>query len=105
MTLYGLDKNECIDVCDRTVQDNVRPDENESPIGKWEAEKKLLYIDNIDIGKIENLKTNVDNMSVEDITNDIKNIMVNSAIITFPKKPVNRRTVTARKKAAVWYRK
>ena len=48
-----------------------------------------------------NLKTSVDNMSVENITNAIKDIMVNSAIITFPKKPVNRRTVTARKKAAV----
>ena len=73
-------------------------------VGKWEVDKKQQYIDNLDANKVQNLKDNVGNMSIECITSELKNILLDTAKITFPAK--SRRTKkskTRTKRTAPWY--
>jgi hypothetical protein len=75
-------------------------------IGKWDNEKMKEYIDGIDITKVQNVLHNIDNMSVDEITNIIGSIMIESAKSTFPVREVSRITNRSRpQKRAIWFDK
>ena len=103
-TISGLNKNgiEMNIVSSKDTEEEVLQEGDSE--GKWEVDKKQQYIDNLDANKVQNLKHNVGNMSIECITSELKNILLDTAKITFPAK--SRRTKkskTRTKRTAPWY--
>lgn len=87
--LYGCENNE--QICDNDSSINIINNEvshensrnkNHKKI-KWNTDKKQEFIDNIDKCKVNYLLENCDNISVQQITSELNNLVIESARNTF----------------------
>ena len=88
------------------VRDELRLTDTiaEKRIGKWEKEKEIEFTTNIDLDKVENLLCNVDSMSVNEITKCVCDIMIKSAMTTFPKTQKQKKNLKlGKRKIAAWF--
>lgn len=58
--------------------------EKQSRPGKWKEEKKEEYLRNIDKRKVNSLLLGVDELSIDEISHRIKEIIIEPAIVVFP---------------------
>ena len=66
---------------------NVHDNQNDvvsNSSSKWHEEKKSNYVDNLDTGKLDILVNNIDTLTVQESFQQINNILIDAAVVTFP---------------------
>ena len=51
----------------------------------WDPDKAMIFLANIDRGKVLDMIENFDDLSINQVTTDLKNILIDSAKKSFPK--------------------
>ncbi len=77
--------------------------EKEVSIGKWDKNNADEFIRNIQLVKVDKLLHDLDDLTVDEITRELCNIMINSAVVVFPKKLAKTRNVQKTSNNAPWF--
>ena len=66
---------------------------------------RLVYIEHIQIDKVNKLLIDQDELSVDEITREASSILISSAVATFPKSKARSRNAQKQNKNTVWFNK